>query len=259
MKIKISIITSLYSVKFIYFEKTYNSVINDSYFHFCEWIIIDDTLNDINLLNFLQKNDRVVILKNNENIGLTKSLNNALDIARGEVIVRVDHDDYFLINRLEKISNFFNENKRAVLRCSGYKVEINGKIKLYSGVTRELKLKDFIFTNPVLHSSVAFRKVINGVSVSYNSNLKYSQDFDLWMHLLGVNGLFYISDMEVYRTVLSNGISLSNRAFLQSFTGLKIRFHFFLKHKKIYLLPLAIFAYVYQLLIVFIINIKKEI
>ena len=59
-----------------------------------EIIVVDDasTDNSINILNAFRRN--VKIIKNKKNIGVAKSVNKAVKIAKGEYFVRVDADDY---------------------------------------------------------------------------------------------------------------------------------------------------------------------
>ena len=59
-----------------------------------EIIVVDDasTDNSINILNAFRRN--VKIIRNKKNIGVAKSVNKAVKIAKGEYFVRVDADDY---------------------------------------------------------------------------------------------------------------------------------------------------------------------
>jgi glycosyltransferase involved in cell wall biosynthesis len=244
MNRKISIITSLYNISLADFQECYVSVVRDNYFEHCEWIIVDDGFNMLDLINFLSDCPKVTLIRNEENLGLTKSLNRALDLAQGEIIVRIDHDDYFIKDRLQKIYFFFQENQSFVLRCSGYNEQCGKFFRTVSEPTRRLYFRDFIWRNPVLHSSVAFRSQINGVKTYYNPSYRYSQDFDLWLRLLQVGNLQLVSDVEVTRNVLQNGISMSN---LQSQikTATLCRIQYLNSSKKIYLLPLLFLSAMY--------------
>ena len=60
-----------------------------------EIIIVNDCSTDssLTILNSFTDN-RIVLISNPVNLGLTKSLNKGLKIARGEYVVRLDADDY---------------------------------------------------------------------------------------------------------------------------------------------------------------------
>ena len=95
-------------------SKSIKSVLNQTYTNF-EFIIIDDASKDssLELMNsYALKDNRIKVIKNKMNIGLTKSLNKGISIAQGEFIVRQDGDDFFLPNHLEKLLFFFNNNTK---------------------------------------------------------------------------------------------------------------------------------------------------
>ena len=76
--------------------KAVDSILRQVYRNF-EFIIINDgsgyECTSI-LENYALKDDRIVLIHNNQNIGLTKSLNIALKNAKGKYVFRMDSDDY---------------------------------------------------------------------------------------------------------------------------------------------------------------------
>lgn len=77
-----------------------------------EVIIIDDFSKDNSLKvikNFHHEN--IKIFKNNKNLGLPKSINKAIRLAKGRYIVRVDSDDYVSRNFLYMCRVFLNLNR----------------------------------------------------------------------------------------------------------------------------------------------------
>ena len=77
------------------------SVLNQSFEDF-EFLIPDDasTDNTYNIIKSYQNNDkRIELLKNNSNIGLTKSLNTLISKSKYEYIARQDADDLSLVER----------------------------------------------------------------------------------------------------------------------------------------------------------------
>lgn len=94
-KKKISVIISVYNTE-KYLEKCLDSVLNQTYQNL-ELILVDDCSSDNSLKimeKYAKKDKRIVILKNEKNIGLAASRNKALDRATGDYIGFIDSDDY---------------------------------------------------------------------------------------------------------------------------------------------------------------------
>ena len=90
-----------------------------------EFIIVDD-INEINtskyILSLSEKFNRIKILKNKINQGLTKSLVSAIEIANGEYIARQDADDISHPNRIYEQVKYLDKYNKVVLIGTGYSV-----------------------------------------------------------------------------------------------------------------------------------------
>lgn len=94
-KINVSIIVPVYNVS-AYIEKCLNSLINQS-LKDIEIIVVDDCGIDDSMakVEMISKQDnRIKIIKNPTNIGLSESRNNGLKIAKGKYIAFLDSDDF---------------------------------------------------------------------------------------------------------------------------------------------------------------------
>ena len=111
-----------------YLNQSISSILNQSFRDF-EFIIVNDASTD-NTLNIIKefKNDdnRIVLIDNENNIGLTKSLNKALKKVKGKFIARHDADDISLPERLEK-QHYFLEINEDIFLCGTDLININGK------------------------------------------------------------------------------------------------------------------------------------
>ena len=89
-----------------YLKEAIKSIFQQTYQNF-EFLIIDDASTDETAQVLKNLDDfRVRVITNQENLGLTKSLNLGLREARGEYISRMDADDLSLPHRLEKQLQF---------------------------------------------------------------------------------------------------------------------------------------------------------
>ncbi len=92
---KISVIISVYNTE-KYIEKCIESILNQTYQNL-EIILIEDGSQDNSLKiieKYAKKDKRIVIIRNEQNIGLASSRNKALDVATGDYIGFIDSDDY---------------------------------------------------------------------------------------------------------------------------------------------------------------------
>ena len=102
--IKVSVIIPVYNVE-PYLKEALDSVINQT-LREIEIICIDDcsTDNSYNILEeYAKKDNRIIIIKNEENLGVGISRNKGIRLSKGEYIGFVDGDDYIVNNYFEFI------------------------------------------------------------------------------------------------------------------------------------------------------------
>lgn len=203
---------SVYNERQEWMSLAIDSILKQSYKDF-EFIIINDNPerkeNEKLLEDYLRKDNRIVILNNEVNIGLTKSLNKGIKIARGEYIVRMDADDYSYPNRFEKQLRFMDNHPEIVASgCYAKLMNENGEStgKMFTS-TDIKKLKAlFPFRTPIYHPSAIIRRIIDEKIVQYDETFRYSQDYALWMNLID-KGISNIPEHLIKYRLSSNQIS----------------------------------------------------
>jgi len=171
----ISVIMSVYKPNQKYLDEAIASILNQTYKDF-EFIIINDGC----LFSHVD-DPRIRVISNEKNIGLTKSLNFALDIAQGEYIARMDADDVSYPKRLEEQVKFLDENPDHILVGTWAEIidEDGKKIReVKYPCENEVIQRELIKYNPFFHSSIMFRK-----GIYYNENFRYAQDYELYFRL----------------------------------------------------------------------------
>jgi len=182
---KITVLMAVYNGE-KYLKKAIDSILNQTFKNF-EFLIINDGSTD-NTVKILQnyKDPRIKIVTNKKNLGLVKSLNKGLDIARGEYIARMDADDISLPNRLRTQLDFMKKNKKYVVVGSSVEV-IDEKGNIITTWRREgdpLLLKWKLIVSPsIMHSTAFFKKNIIIKEGKYNIEFKDAEDFELWSRL----------------------------------------------------------------------------
>ena len=165
----------------------------DSILHqtFSDWelIMCDDGSKDSTLeiaLEF-QKNypDKIVVLKNEKNLGLNATLNKCLIVARGKYIARMDGDDICAPNRFaEEITVLENEPDIAIVSTDMSHFDESG---IWGRVSHPEypKKEDFLKGTPFCHAPCMVRKEaydrVKGYSV--NKKLLRVEDYHLWLKM----------------------------------------------------------------------------
>jgi glycosyltransferase involved in cell wall biosynthesis len=180
---KISVIMSVCNGE-EYLREAIESILNQSFNDF-EFIIVNDGSND-NTLDIIKSYDdkRIRIINNAQNIGLTKSLNKALKVAKSQYIARQDADDISLSNRFEQQVRYLDTHPEVMLLGTNvFLIDELGKIKEKRIILTKPNLKNLSQLNHFNHGTTMFRKkVINSLGV-YNELFKYCQDYELWIRI----------------------------------------------------------------------------
>ena len=174
-----------------------DSILNQSFTDF-EFIIINDNPARIEnrhiLDSYSQKDSRIVVLMNEQNIGLTQSLNRGISISKGEYIVRMDADDYSFPTRIEK-QVLFMDNHTEIVASGCYARLMNEEGKDIGSMSTGTDINTlkalFPFRTPIYHPSAIIRRIINNNIVQYDEKFRYSQDYALWFNLidLGISNI----------------------------------------------------------------------
>lgn len=202
-KPRISVIMSVYnSAPFL--REAVDSILNQTFGDF-EFLIVDDKSTDDSLEILKSYSDnRIQIFENQENIGLTKSLNKLLKIAKGEFIARMDADDISLPERFEKQVSFLEVNQSVVL-C-GTQI-INSRDNSISSfpITHSHIATSLLFENPIAHPTVMFNLKANALSILYNEKFDVAQDYELWTNLIEKGNFENLNNAQlIYRNHSTN-------------------------------------------------------
>lgn len=199
---RISVIMSVYKEPVEWIRQAIDSILSQSFGDF-EFIIVNDCPDRKENENILKecehKDSRVFIINNDENIGLTKSLNKALESAKGEYIARMDADDISLPNRFETQLKYL-DNHPNVCAVGSWTISITedgeqiGSIGKYESNPSWVRAQ-FLQNSQVAHPAAMFRKKVNDHVVRYDESVKYAQDYSLWVSILPYGEITNISEV----------------------------------------------------------------
>ncbi len=195
---KISVLMSVYNTKEEYLREAVESILGQSFKEF-EFIIIDDGSNR-NTAHILESytDDRIRLIHNPSNIGLTKSLNIALESANGKYIARMDADDFSYKQRLQKQYEYMEQHQDIdVLGCWCQIGDVVGKCE--GTIPNRWRHVRMLFGNHGIVHSTAFirRDFLEKNDLRYDESMKKAQDYKLWSDCLK-----YGAEIRVFPEVL---------------------------------------------------------
>lgn len=130
---------------------------------------------------------RLQLIRNPENLGLTRSLQLGLERARGRYIARMDADDVSVPDRLEKQVQFLRDNPEIALVGSWIDcIDADGRCFSQSRLPTEPEdiHRQLLRKNCMSHPTVMFLREAAINVGGYQSRVGlYAQDYDLWLRL----------------------------------------------------------------------------
>ena len=218
----VSVITSVHNGE-AYLKECVDSILNQTLQDF-EFIVLNNGSTDRSLEILQQYTDPRLRVINQENLGLSRSLNKGVQLSQSNLIARLDADDYSFPARLEQQVTFMNQHPDYSLCGSRFKELVGDDLyqqKVPFLESDEAIRKSFCHFNPFAHSSVMFRKKTFIETGGYNHRFKHSQDYDLWFRMLKLGKACILeNELIVVRLSLQSASFQNSRR--QKLEGLRI-------------------------------------
>ena len=193
MRNLISIIIPFYKKK-PFFSKTIKSVLNQSYKNFEIILIYDDiSKHDLKFVKkILLKIKKKKIIVNKKNLGVGRSRNIGIKMAKGNFIAFLDADDIWHKNKLKEQLIFMKKNKTDFSYTNYLIIDENEKCIKKINVPKMIKYEDLLYScNIGLSTVMANSKLFK---YDFFPSLKTKEDYVLWLRLskknvkmLGIN------------------------------------------------------------------------
>lgn len=179
----VSVIMPAYNAE-KYIEEAICSVLSQTYTNW-ELLILDDCSPDrtVEIAEKFEKMDtRVRLLRNPKNIGVARTRNRGLDLARGEWIALLDSDDVWHSEKLQKQITVAANCGADIVYCSYAMMDENGG-HLSNFIVPETTSYDEMLKESVLScSTVLIRRTI---LAHHRFSVRYShEDLVFWLELL---------------------------------------------------------------------------
>ncbi|WP_378950578.1 glycosyltransferase [Pelosinus sp. sgz500959] len=209
---RISVLMSVYNGE-TYLRETIESILGQTFTDF-EFLIVDDGSTDKSLEIIQSYHDpRIILLKNEHNMGLIKSLNRGLDVARGEFIARMDADDISKPERLAKQLTYLQEHPDIAV-CGTWMETIGvsqSRIMGENSYPLDSKILKclLLFYNAIAHPTVMLRAdaLSGSVQHRYSSGYHHGEDYKLWIDLAAEKNLANINEVLLYYRLSEEQVS----------------------------------------------------
>ena len=180
---KVSVLMPVYKTNPQYLKEALQSVLNQTFTDF-ELLILDDCPEDDReavVKSF--KDQRIQYLKNDKNIGITPTRNKLIELARGEYLAVMDHDDIALPERFsEQVKVLDAHPDIGVVGCW---VERFPNIKVAKYPENNSEIEQYLMQGcAIAHTAAMIRKSALG-NMRYEEIFSPSEDYRLWCKLIG--------------------------------------------------------------------------
>lgn len=205
---KISVIMPAYNAE-KYIAEAIDSILGQTFEDF-EFIILNDCSKDRTEEIILSYNDpRIVYVKNEENMGVARTLNRGLDLAKGEYIARMDADDISLPERFAKQVAFLEKNSDiAVLSTNLNCFNEDGILSPGWVVSDPEQMKiDMLFSCGLAHPSVMMRANVIQNLGGYNPDFNGLEDYELWCRVLEHYNITTLPDILLQYRIHGNQVT----------------------------------------------------
>ena len=184
---KISVLIPVYNTGEEHLREAVDSVLAQTFADF-ELIIVNDASTDpaVERVVLSYNDPRIRYHVNPANLGISGTRNRLIELARGEYLAVMDHDDISLPQRFEKEAAYLDAHPDVgVISCSIEVVEPGKRfVRDYPKTDSAIKLT--LVTEFVLsHSASMIRKsVLEKSGVRYEERFSPAEDYALWCRLI---------------------------------------------------------------------------
>ena len=212
----ISVVMPTYNTAVPILKEAVDSILAQTFGEF-EFIIVDDCSTNESR-EYLQdlSDPRIRLIRNETNLGVTKSLNIGLAAAKGKYIARMDADDISLPTRFKKQFAFMERHPDVIVcgcGCKNFGADSRLIPVRETNADMETYRISALFRNPgPMHPTAFFNHtLLLKYGLKYDESLTYAQDYGLWVEIGKLGRVCMLKDTLLLRRVHENQISGKRR------------------------------------------------
>lgn len=182
---KISVVVPVYKPQEEHLRAAVESILSQSFGDF-ELLMLDDCPQDRTAETIIRSygDSRIRYVRNSENLGISASRNKLLEMAQGEYIAVMDHDDVSLPERFARQAAYLDEHPSVGVTGCRVREIPSGKIAAWPVEDQAIRLA-LIRGCAIPHSAAMIRRsVLVENSIRYEERFFPAEDYALWCRLL---------------------------------------------------------------------------
>lgn len=176
----ISIVLPVYNGE-VYLAESIQSIINQTYSNF-ELIIVNDCSSDNTekiVKDFMNKDERIILVNNKENQRLPKSLNIGFNVARGKYLTWTSDDNIYHPFALEKMLMYLKTHSSiGMVYADMNLMDKDGNI-----IGNRISKDNDYFKYNCIGACFLYKKECKDVVGEYNSERFLVEDYDYWLRI----------------------------------------------------------------------------
>ncbi|MGZ4893216.1 MAG: glycosyltransferase family 2 protein, partial [Halobacteriota archaeon] len=210
-----------------YISEAIESVLRQD-FEDIELIIVDDASTDKSrqiIERFAEQDSRIRVIFHEQNVGITRVVNDGIDAARGKFIAQIDSDDVWVTDKLRKQLTVVERDENVIVWSEGRLIDQNGQAlgKNFSELVESASKKksgDLFQTllqgNYIFGSTLLYKRA-NLSDLRYDERFMYNNDYKFLLELARTYDFHYIAEpLAMYRihgknTLVGQGIEAEKR------------------------------------------------
>lgn len=182
---KVSVLVPLYKTQESHLRAALDSILNQTFRDF-ELLLLDDSPEGEDRSGIVRsyQDSRIRYVSNETNLGISASRNKLINMAQGEYLAIMDHDDISLPQRLEKQVAYLDTHPEVgVVGCRVRELP-SGKIVAWPSEDADIRLR-LMYGCVVPHSaSMIRRSVLTDNGIRYEAEFSPAEDYALWCRMI---------------------------------------------------------------------------
>lgn len=184
---RISVLMPVYNTHPEHLHEAINSILAQTFTDF-EFLILNDCSTDPAVEEVVKSYDdpRIIYAVNEHNLGISGARNKLLEMAKGEYLAVMDHDDFSFPDRLEKEAAFLDAHPEVGIVGSLVENMADGEVKPRPASDVEIKKMLMIHCNLAHSSCMLRRSVLEEHHIRYEALFSPAEDYALFARLMPV-------------------------------------------------------------------------